>query len=618
MNDFWAFARRMLDYRRLLAFGFGAALLDALCAFGGFATLMWVIDQIFRQERTVRDVVAQRLDSDGVQRIFGDVSHLAEWVPAGQLPGLAMLLGIIFVLAILGSAMRYLHHLTSITVSMRTILRIRRDAFHRLLHAPIETILTIGTADNLSRVVRDTTQLARGFEALMGKAVRDVLVGTAFLMVGVLIDWQLSLIFLVGLPIIYVCIRKFGKRIRRAARSAFQAYGFMTGALQESMQALPVVKTHNAEGYERRRFGTINREVLRQEMRARKARAMSSPVIELLAITGVMIVTLIAAWMVFHDESRQPQDLLMVLLALGAAGGSFRPLANINNDLQESSAAARRIREVLDLPVEANTLRGEDRHAEPLPRHSREVHFDHVSYRYPNADRFAVHQVDLHVKHGQTIAVVGPNGSGKSTLLNLLPRLTNPSEGRVLIDGVDIANVNLRQLRSQIAVVTQQTYLFAGTIADNIAYGRRHITRDAIERAAKSAFAHEFVAALPDGYDTKLGESGSGLSGGQRQRLALARAILRDPAILILDEATSQIDTDSEAKISEALASFREGRTTFIVAHRLSTVVDADCIVVMEAGKIADMGTHHELLERSAIYQTLTRTQLMPSGKAGA
>ncbi|MFW6033262.1 MAG: ABC transporter ATP-binding protein, partial [Phycisphaeraceae bacterium] len=296
-------------------------------------------------------------------------------------------------------------------------------------------------------------------------------------------------------------------------------------------------------------------------------------------------------------------------------GASFRPLANLNNDLQEAAAAASRIREVLELPVEPN-VRGSHREGRPvLPRHRESVRFDHVSYHYPGSETPALEGVDLEVAHGENIAIVGPNGAGKSTLLNLLPRLNEPSAGRVLIDGKDIAKVSLRSLRRQIAVVTQQTVLFEGTIAENVAYGQRHIPRERVVTAAKAAYAHEFIDRLPAGYDTHLGEGGAGLSGGQKQRLAIARAILRDPAILILDEATSQIDAESEARINRALAEFREGRTTFVIAHRLSTVVDADRIVVMVDGQIADQGTHGELLGRCPVYQTLTQTQLQPAGE---
>ncbi|MEM6459650.1 MAG: ATP-binding cassette domain-containing protein, partial [Planctomycetota bacterium] len=244
--------------------------------------------------------------------------------------------------------------------------------------------------------------------------------------------------------------------------------------------------------------------------------------------------------------------------------------------------------------------------------HRREIVFEDVWYRYPGAEaeRFAVEAVDLTVAYGQSVAIVGTNGSGKSTLMNLLPRLTEPTRGRVLVDGVDIAGVSLRSLRGQLAAVTQQSVMFAGSIADNIAYGRRHTPRQDIVAAAKAASAHGFVMSLPDGYDTKLGEGGKGLSGGQRQRLCIARAILRDPAVLILDEATSQIDAESEAQITEAVNRAKRGRTTFVIAHRLSTVVDCDQIVVMDAGRIIDRGTHEQLLGRCAIYQTLVRTQL--------
>ena len=236
---------------------------------------------------------------------------------------------------------------------------------------------------------------------------------------------------------------------------------------------------------------------------------------------------------------------------------------------------------------------------------------ERVSFHYPGKARAAVDGVDLHVNFGQTVAIVGSNGSGKTTLLSLLVRLFSPTSGRVLIDGTDIAGVDLRNLRSQIAVVTQQTILFEGTIADNIAYGRRHVPMEKIIAASKAAYADEFIRNIPLGYLAKLGEDGTGLSGGQKQRIAIARAILRDPAILILDEATSQIDADSEAKINLAVRELHRGRTIFIIAHRLSTVIDADLIVVMADGKIEDQGTHTELLTRCRTYQLLTQTQLL-------
>jgi ABC-type multidrug transport system fused ATPase/permease subunit len=267
--------------------------------------------------------------------------------------------------------------------------------------------------------------------------------------------------------------------------------------------------------------------------------------------------------------------------------------------------------EIFDLPVEPIGI-DDRRHAPGLPRHRRSIAFEAVTFAYPGQDPPAVQQVSLEVPFGHTVAIVGANGSGKTTLLHLLSRLLEPVSGRVLIDGVDIAAVNLRSLRSQIAVVTQQSVLFEDTIAGNITYGRRYESQDHVLAAAQAAFADEFISALPRGYDTPLGEGGSGLSGGQRQRICIARAILRDPAILVLDEATSQIDADSEAKINQALRQFRHGRTTFVIAHRLSTVVDAELIVVMDAGRIIDQGTHAQLLERCAIYRTLTLTQLQP------
>ncbi len=618
MNAFWAFARQMLHYRRLLAVGFGAALLDAASAFGGFAALLLVIDRFFGDGQPMRELAADWLAHDRLAAVLGDVTHWAQLIPASDFGGLAFVLGFVLCLAVFGATMRFVYQASMLTVVLRTVMRVRKRAYQQLIHAPLDVLWTQGTADHISRVVRDCTQLSKGMMALMGRAIRDILMGVAFLLLALIVDWGLTAMFLVAVAAIYFCVRKFGKRIRKASRRAFRAFGYMTGAMQEALQGAAAVKVHNAEGYERRRFNTINRQVLKQELRARTVRALSSPVTELIAITGVIAISLIAAYIVLApDSTRQPADLVKVLLPLALAGNSVRPLARLNNTLQESAAAAERVAEVLMLPTEPNARhrRREERARPTLPRHRRSVRFENVTYRYPEQPEAALREVSLAVSFEQTVAIVGPNGSGKSTLLSLLPRLIEPASGRVLIDDVDIATVSLRSLRAQMALVSQQTVLFGGTIAENIAYGLRHATREAIEAAARQAHAHEFIVEMPGAYDATLGEAGTGLSGGQRQRLALARAILRDPAILMLDEATSQVDTDSETRIAQALHGLRGGRTTFIIAHRMSTVRDADVVVVMDAGRIVDVGSHAELDQRCPTYRNLAASQLQPVAK---
>ncbi|MEM9419446.1 MAG: ABC transporter ATP-binding protein [Planctomycetota bacterium] len=580
--------------------------------------LLQIIRVLIGGQIGLQEAAREMLQSeDAIKWLRGDRSHLADYLPTDGFKSFLYAILIILPLAIFGSVMRYTHQALAITVGVRVVTRIRQQAFFNILHLPIEASGDLGSADSLSRLVGDTGQLGKGFNTLMGRTVRDVLQGTAFLLLALFVDWKLTGIFLVGLPIIGIAIKKFGKRIRRATKYTLREYANMVGAVQESIQHPAVVRLHNAEGYERRRFNTINRSLEKQILRARTAKALSSPVIELISLVGVMGVSLVAAWYVFNgggepDEVQQrATDMVSVLLMLGVAGMSVKPLANLNNDLQEAGAAAVRIKEVLDAKPEPNTREYHKTETNPvLPRHHKDIVFESVSYRYPGSDEFAVSHLDLRIEHGQSVAIVGTNGSGKSTLLNLVPRLTVPTQGRVLIDGTDIATVSLRSLREQISAVTQHSVMFAGTIADNIAYGRRDTSREDIVAAAKASFADEFVKELPEGYDTVLGEGGSGLSGGQRQRLCIARAILRNPAILILDEATSQIDAESEARITSAINKARAGKTTLIIAHRLSTVVDCDNIVVMNEGQIVDQGKHDELLERCKIYQTLVHNQL--------
>jgi len=347
--------------------------------------------------------------------------------------------------------------------------------------------------------------------------------------------------------------------------------------------------------------------VLEQMLRARTARALSSPLVETTSVFVLGGLAIVATKAVQDGEITGSQ-MVLALMALGISGAALRPLTGIVNDVQASTAAAERIAGLIRSPVEPGLDRGLPR----LDRHRRDLRFASVTVTYPGADEPAIDGVDLTIDHGETVAFVGPNGSGKTTILSLVPRLFDPDPdgGSVLVDGTDIRTVAVRSLRRQIGVVAQETVLFSGTIADNVAYGVRGASPEAIERACRRARAWDFIDAR-GGLETPVGEAGLTLSGGQRQRLAIARAILRDPAILILDEATSMIDAESEAAINEALTELRAGRTTLIVAHRLSTVLAADRIVVMDRGRVVDRGAHTELLERCAVYKRLAEHQLV-------
>lgn len=606
-NPFWQTVGYLFAYKRAMAVAILGAVVSAACFGAGIGMMMPTFGLLLQQKRSVQELVDGYAPGSLPAGVDQAIRGLAASLPADPFWGFVVVLGVIAVLTMIGSAGRFVHAVTTLTIAERAATELRGRMFRRFIHAPLTVALQRGASDLISRTIVDTHHLARGHQDIMGKAVAEVLKGAAALTVALLLDWRLTLIALIAAPLIAVMLRKFGKVIRRASKRVLHEQGRMYAAMNESLGGLRVVKVHQAEGYERRRFRQLNRRLFAEHMTMRRARAMSSPIVETIAIFGVMAVATIAAWYIFRHDV-EPQRFMTVLLSLVAAGASLKPLTQLHTSMKESEAAAGRILEALATPVEPTRGR-------VVPTHQREIVFDRATYAYPGQNRPAVDGVSLQVRHGQTVAIVGGNGSGKTTLLSLLPRLLEPQSGRVLIDGMDIAQASLRSLRRQMATVTQDSVLFAATIAENIAYGRRHVARDRIIAAATAAFAHDFITALPQGYDTVLSEGGEGLSGGQRQRLCIARAVLRDPAILILDEATSQIDADSEAKIVAALRHLRRGRTTLVIAHRLSTVVDADQIVVMDGGRVLDQGAHAELLERCETYRNLVRTQMTDGGE---
>ena len=606
-SAFWHFAQRMLKRRGLAV---GTLVFSVISAGGlasGLVSIGWVLELILGKDPAVNlATITQKalVDHPQVARFVPDL--LVSWLPTDRLGGVAVILGALLVLTLFGALANFLHQYCSLTLSMVTASEIRLDAFRHALRLPLATVLRRGPAEIVSRVTRDTAELERGFSALTSKALAQVTKGVGAFAAAVWFDWRLTIVAVVVAPIMAAVLRKFGKRIVRGSRNTLKAYEDLLRNSNEAMQGLRGLKTATAERVARRRFAAANRTVIREDRRVRLARSISTPLIEVMAIVAIMALALLAAHEILEGRMKF-DNFLMALASLGVAGGSLKPLTGLLNDIQAAAAPAERVLEIMAIPAEGVR----ERDLPDLPRHRSSIEFNGVRFRYEGADRDALRGVDLRIAHGEFVAIVGPNGCGKTTLASLLVRLFDPTEGSVRIDGYELEGVSLRSLRAQIGVVPQEPLLIRATIRENVTLGLDRVDEQRLARAMELAHADRFVAALSQGIDTMLGEGGTGLSGGQRQRIAIARALVRDPSVLILDEATSQIDAESEAQISAAIDDFRVGRTVIAIAHRLSTVRSADRIVVMEDGAVVDAGPHGELLGRCDLYRRLVQTQLV-------
>ena len=464
----------------------------------------------------------------------------------------------------------------------------------------------------ISRIINDVNLV----QGALTKAPSSLVQGlfTMLALTGYVIykDWRLASFSVVVLPVLGIALSKFSKRFRRVSTQMQEQYGDLTIHLHETISGIRIVKAFGMESYENRRFAERNKGLFNSLMRAIKTGAVAHPIMEVITTFGISTVILVGGYWIIRGNMTVG-EFFSFMAALYFLYRPIKELNGVNSIVQDGVAAAKRIFEVLDTQAEIKDRPG----AVDLSREFKKVEFRGLSFRYEDAP--VLQDINLTVRAGEAIAIVGQSGGGKTTLVNLIPRFYDVTGGSILIDGRDIRDVSIESLRSLTAIVTQQTFLFNDSVQGNIAYGDTGKQFDDIVRAARSAYADDFIRALPRGYDTVIGESGIKLSGGQRQRIAIARALLKDAPILILDEATSSLDTQSEREVQKALDRLMAGRTSFVIAHRLSTVLNADRIIVLKDGRIAEQGRHEELLSLGGEYKRLYEQQFRdePAARIG-
>jgi subfamily B ATP-binding cassette protein MsbA len=518
--------------------------------------------------------------------------HLLMWVCGG-----------IFLAFVVKGATSFGEAVIMTYVGQRIISDLQNRLFSHLMHLDLAFFHGTSSGDLLSRFTNDIN--------LMRNAVATTLVGfgkdsfTLVFLVALMFyrDWTLACIAFFIFPLAVFPILRIGRRMRKVTNNTQEELGSFTGRLTQVFQGIRVIKAYRAEDYEAKRAYAMIERIFALVYKSARVRSASHPIIESLGGMAIVIVIAYGGWQVMH-HARTTGEFMSFILALLLVYEPLKRLSNMNANLQEGLAAAARVFKILDTTATIQDYP----EARPLPLIKEYIEFQDVRFSYPDG-KMALDGINLRIKKAQSIAFVGASGAGKSTIINLIPRFYDIQHGRILIDGVDIRTITLASLRQQIALVSQEITLFDTTIRDNIAYGSFNATEAEIIAAAKAAAAHEFITTLANGYDTLIGENGVKLSGGQRQRIAIARAMLKNAPILLLDEATSALDTDSERQVQAALKTLMEGRTTLMVAHRLSTVVEASKIYVLNKGKIVESGDHQTLLGSNGVYASLWQAQ---------
>ena len=490
-------------------------------------------------------------------------------------------------------------------VEQKVIKDLREQVYSHVIHQPLSFFQQHKTGELISRITNDINAVNVAVNRSFTKIIRDPILILLFLAILFSISWQLTLVALLIFPISGGAIQKIGQSLKRKSRRVQERISDITTILQETFSGIKVVKAFAMEGYEDEKFRQNTSRHFRAVLRQVRLNRLSRPLSETLGVGIMAFVLWFGGHLVLQGQLLSPEDFIRFIIILFSVMDPIKSLGDLNNNVQIALASGKRIFDILDTPI-AITNRP---NAVEKTTFDHEIRLEDVSFRYQPTGEWVLRDINLVVEKNQKVALVGSSGAGKTTLVNLLPRFYDVTEGVVKIDGIDIRNITLNSLRRLMGIVTQEVILFNDTVANNIAYGMHNYSRDEIEHAARLANAYEFIMELPEGFDTVIGERGMRLSGGQRQRISIARAILKNPPILIFDEATSSLDSESEFQIQEAVENLMKDRTVVIIAHRLSSIIHADRIVVLEEGRIVDEGSHHELLTTSERYRYLYELQ---------